>query len=252
MTIMKVREDDPLIKLSASSMKTVDQCPLKYYYQYIEKAPKREWSHLKLGNLVHKALEIFHKMILKGDNRPLGQIMKDAFAKARVEEKIDSSDILMEAKALLGDYLKSIKNKMPNVRGIEVPFKIKIAENVLVRGFIDRVDVLNDGMFHIVDYKTTKNEKYLDAFQLLVYGLWLKHKKPEVSKFKASYILLKHKSKYKSYMFNVNDIDNCKKKVLGFAEKINNNKAENKWVPVPTRLCNWCDFMPICKAHEDW
>jgi len=67
-----------ILKLSASSMNTYKQCPLKYYYNYIEKAPRKQWVHFQLGNLCHKALEIFHDIYMKkGTNgKSLDKLMK--------------------------------------------------------------------------------------------------------------------------------------------------------------------------------
>jgi DNA helicase-2/ATP-dependent DNA helicase PcrA len=199
------QEDKPsiqILKLSASSMKTFDQCPKKYYYNYIAKEPRKQWDHFDLGNLCHKALEIFHeKYKIEGTSkRTLAKLMSYSFTEARKEFPNISNTLLAEAKDLIKDYLKTISGgNMPLVKGVETSFNFNISDNVLVRGFLDRVDVLKDGKFHIVDYKTTKNAKYLDPFQLLIYGLWLKHEYPHIKDFKASYILLRHKSKLKSY-----------------------------------------------------
>ena len=111
------------------------------------------------------------------------------------------------------------------------------------------MDISKDGTFRIIDYKTTKNAKYLDSFQLLIYGLWLKHQYPDLEKFRAAYILLRHDSKTKDYEFNIEDLKKAEKDIISYAGKI---KTENQWVPIPTALCNWCDFKDICPAHSAW
>ena len=244
-----------ILKLSASSMKTFDQCGLKYYYNYIAKEERKQWDHFDLGNLCHRTLEIFHDIYMNDgtSKKTLSKLMGHSFAEARKEFEDTNNVIITEAKSLIENYLKVIStNGMPLVKGVETSFNFNLSEDVLVRGFLDRVDILKDGRFHIVDYKTTKNTKYLDPFQLLVYGLWLKEEYPSVDSFKASYILLRHKSKLKSYEFNANDVDKCKKKILDYASKINFSKKENHWTPVPGPLCNWCDFQKICPTQQSW
>jgi len=249
-----------ILKLSSSSMNTYKQCPLKYYYNYIEKAPRKQWVHFDLGNLCHKALEIFHDIYMrKGTNgRSLNKLMKYAFSEARKDYEQLADIILQEAKDLLNDYLKNInKIGMPVVKGVETSFKFNITDDIIIRGFLDRVDVMKDGRFHIVDYKTTKNAKYLKPFQLLIYGLWLKRTYPHIDSFKASYLLLRHDSKLKSYDFNLADIKKCENDILTFAEKINTSIKDDIWTPIPTILCNWCDFQDICPTqdnnlHEGW
>ena len=131
-----------------------------------------------MGNLCHKALEIFHqKYIYEGTAKgSLSKLMSHSFTEARRSFKKLNDKILSEAKKLLSDYLKIVSiSGMPLVRGVETSFKFHVNENILIRGYLDRVDVMKDGRFHIVDYKTTKNTKYLEPFQLLIYGVWLKH-----------------------------------------------------------------------------
>jgi len=246
----KDRNDKPLlIKLSASAVKTYKQCPRKYYFNYIEKAPKKHWAHFDLGNLCHETLELFHKTYIKEGtkNNTLTKIMEHSFMTARKKFPKMNDVSLEEAKGMLLEYLKMIKlSKMPDVKGVETKFSFNISDDVLIRGFLDRVDLMKDERFHIFDYKTTKNTQYLDQFQLLVYGLWLKRKYPKIKEFKGSYILLRHGSKFKSYDFNVDDVDKVRKKLISCADTIRN---ENTWAPVPHKLCDWCDFKAICPAQ---
>ena len=37
-----------LIKLSASAVKSYESCPRKYFFNYIQKAPKKQWDHFFL------------------------------------------------------------------------------------------------------------------------------------------------------------------------------------------------------------
>jgi len=241
-----------ILKLSASSMKTYEQCPKKYYYNYIEKLPKKDWSHLDLGNLCHKTLELFHKNYIQfgTKHKTLAKLMEMSFKEAIKEFQNTNKEILLDAKKMLDDYLKKVKKDgMPIVKGIEKGFEISLSEDVIIRGFIDRVDIIKDGSLQVVDYKTTKNEKYLDEFQLLVYGLWLQQEFGSLDYFSGSYVLLKHGSKTKDFEFNNKDLDRIKRKILDYANKI---KTEDTWTPIPTILCVWCDFKNICPAHKAW
>lgn len=244
-----------ILKLSASSMKTFEQCPKKYYYNYIAKEERKQWDHFDLGNLCHKALEIFHLIYMEEgtSKKSLSKLMSHSFAEARKDFEGVNNTIIAEAKDLIQDYLKKVSsNGMPMVKGVETEFKFNVDSDVLIRGFLDRIDILKDGRFHIVDYKTTKNARYLDPFQLLIYGMWLKQEYPSLEQFKASYILLRHGAKLKSYEFNSEDIEKCRKKVLAYAAKINASKKEDEWTPVPGPLCNWCDFKKICPTQQGW
>lgn len=241
-----------IIKLSASAVKSYDQCPRKYFYNYIERAPTKQWDHFDVGNLCHKTLEIFHYDYMKNGakGRSLKKMMSQAFEKAREEFKHMRASLIKESKELIQVYLDRIrKDGIPNVQGVETYFNINISENIIVRGYLDRLDILKDGRYEIIDYKTVKNPKYLDEFQLLVYGIWLNKDKPSISEFKGSYVLLRHDADKKSYDFNKDDVDKAKKKLIQYADTIRN---ENTWSPIPSILCNWCDFESLCPARQAW
>jgi RecB family exonuclease len=249
----EIEKTAQIIKLSASAIKTYEQCPKKYYFNYIEQVPKKQWDHFDLGNLCHKTLEIFHGIYMRDGltkKKTLSNLMSHSFSIARNDFKNMNDTLVSEAKDMLAEYLKVVqKQGMPLVKGVEQSFTFNLTETVLMRGFIDRIDVLKDGRFRIIDYKTTKNDKYLDDFQLLIYGLWLKKDHPDIKSFKGAYVLLRHGCKMKEYEFNIEDINKIEKKLISYSEKI---KTENQWTPIPTALCNWCDFKDICPAQSAW
>ena len=242
-----------LIKISASSVKTFDQCPKKYFYNYIQREPRLKWDHLDIGNLAHLTLEIFHGWIIEGKNksRSLARLMGEAFAKARESFPDMHDNFVAETKDMLIEYLATVSGPggLKATKSVEEPFVFNITDDIIIRGYIDRVDVLTDGRFHIVDYKTTKNKKYLDEFQLLVYGLLLHDKYPDIKEFKGSYLLLRHGSSYMSYDFTMKDVLKNRDRLIKYANDI---RSEEEWVPVPTGLCNYCDYKGICPSQTSW
>lgn len=243
---------DRLIKLSASSVKTYTQCPRKYRYTYIDRIQRKEWEHLDLGNFCHKTLEIFHREYKdnKDGVKSLNSLMTNSFNTARKDFEL-TEEVLRDAQSLLREYLAKVsKAKMPNVQGIEIPFEFELDKDLIIRGFIDRLDLVKD-RYKIVDYKTTKNTKYLEPFQLNIYGLWLIKEHPEVKTFDGSYILLRHKSTTKDYTINMADLNKTKRDLIGYADRIN---QEQDWKTAPSILCRWCDFNDICdfRKQKDW
>ena len=56
------QESDSNPNLSATSIQTYNQCPLKYKYRYIDGIPGApEKPYFQLGKVIHKVLEIFHE-----------------------------------------------------------------------------------------------------------------------------------------------------------------------------------------------
>ncbi len=238
-----------IIKLSASSIGTFEKCPKQYHYRYIEKPKVKEtdWSFLEFGKCAHSALEYFHLHLMENIEEPesYGDIMKTSFKKALKEYDIDIlRDELPLLKEVLQNYLDVILEEgLPHVISAEMDFNFKIGEYT-VRGFIDRIDKVGPEEYHVVDYKTNKNPKYLTNFQLLLYALALKERFPDAKIIHGSYVLLKHKSKLKSWTFTEKDYQDTIDKITSTGLSIDTNTF---WEKKPTVLCNWCNYKSICQ-----
>jgi len=243
------------LKLSASAIKTYEQCNRKYFYNYIErpKIEKKDWSHLKIGLFAHEVLDQFHKTLLKNSSASWPESMSAICKKEVSNFNLDKVQRGL-ASEMLKDYLdKLARDGLPNVVASEQSFAITIEDNILLKGFIDRIDDDQefDGdknyKYHIVDYKSGKS-KYLDEFQLLIYGLYLLDKFPDLERFKGSYIMLAEGSKhYMPSIFTRTDLDNVKEKIRKVANDIRTDKT---WEPKPQFLCKYCDYNKLCPASS--
>lgn len=240
------------LKLSASAIKTYEQCPRKYFYTYIEKPDviKKDWAHLRIGNFVHNVLDDFHTILQKEPSHVWSELMTSCCKNLVVKYKLTKEDRKV-AKDMLAGYLEKLNSDgLPNVVASEQSFLIKISDEVMIRGFIDRIDNEDDESqknykYHIVDYKSGKSQ-YLDEFQLLIYGLYLLDQDPTLERFKGSYIMLSEGSKhYMPSIFTRTDLERVKQKIIKVAQEI---KADQTWEPKSQFLCKYCDFNEICPA----
>lgn len=247
----------PILKLSTSSIKTYEQCPRQYYFRYIEKPeiPDVVWDHLILGNFVHAVLEFFHNCLKKDPNKKWKQLM--SFCARKISQEKDKKgepkypmtpDVKAEATDLLKDYLSLLERTgLPNVQANEKRFNVNLSDDVIIRGVIDRVDLGakdNTEIYHIVDYKTGKS-RYLDEFQLLVYGIDLLERNPDIESYEASYLVLKENMKWITFTFSRTDVEKVKRKILEVAKQIREDKT---WEPRPQFLCKYCDYNELCDA----
>lgn len=246
---MTVKKKEAALTLSASRKKTYDQCPRRYYYEYLQKLPRQEWEHFDLGTMVHGVLERFHSVYRGGKIEVnLKKLMKESFQSQRVEMDKDhslSQQVLLDARDMLQSYLDSIgENGLDStVIALEQGFEIFLDDKYALRGVVDRLDVDSDGIFHIRDYKTNKSHKYMEPFQLRAYGLYLLDQHPEVDKFRGSYIMLRFGGMPISYDFNAADVDKERKSLIACADRI---MEEERWIAKPGILCDWCDFKGVC------
>ena len=247
-----------MIKLSVSSIDTFKKCAKKYHYRYIEKVAvdKTKWNFTEFGSCAHRILELFHERAdLNTKQSDYSSIMKKCFVDAVKEfdysvlnEKVWSpnGDIkgILYLKDLMQEYLDILKRDgMPNVIKNELAYSLDLGDGAIIRGYIDRIDLIGDGVYKVIDYKTSKSPKYLNDFQLLVYSNAVKQLYPDAKKIVGSYMLLKHGFKEKEYDFSESDLTLCMDDVM---KNLDNIRIEKNWAKNPTRLCDWCDYKDLC------
>jgi len=249
---------EDIFKISVSKAKTFDSCKAKYKFNYIDKLPKKTWAHHILGNLVHVTLENFHKyyIYIKANDiknyEPFNKVMTNAFKDACIKyEGNITPETYSQAREMLLKYLDKINidtkssNGLPNVIAVEQDFAINIQNKVLLNGAIDRIELEPNDVYHVCDYKTTKDKKYLknDFFQLLVYAYVIKKIYPQAKKVKGSYIMLRHDFERFTQEFTDAQILSVEKKITDLYSDI---LEEKLWRAQPTMLCSYCDFMENC------
>jgi putative RecB family exonuclease len=247
----KKPDNKEMLSLSVSRVKCFDTCKKQYYFQYIEKLPSKDWQHLTLGKMVHEALEKFHRVLIADQSLPYNKVMTESFNSAlktfasslSEESKTESIEILSKYIKVLSEQKK--KDSLPKFLSVEKNFYIGVDDTLLINGFIDRVDMCQDGMIKVADYKTTKDKKYLqDPFQLMTYAYTLFLADPSLKKMRGSYILLRHNFQEITTEFDRDTvIETVEKKFIDYAAKI---RSEKLWRPNPQFLCKFCSFLDHC------
>jgi putative RecB family exonuclease len=240
------------LRLSVSKTKTFLDCKAKFKFSYIDKLPRKDWEFHTFGKFCHMVLEEFHNAYLEHNSQePYNIEMGKAFKKALAEYKDKMTpEMKKECWTLIDKYLRIVttdkkNNLTANVIAVEKKFDFEVADNLVLNGMIDRIQIDDDGVIHVADYKTTKNKKYLknDWFQLLTYAYVIVTEDPSIKKVRASYILLRHDFEYITTEFSRKDILKVKDKYLEYAHQMN---TEKEFKPNPTGLCNYCDYLNLC------
>jgi len=244
------------IRLSVSKVKTFDACKKQFEFSYIFKLPKKDHEYHTYGKLCHAVLEYYYNEYINGSRLPNNVVMAKSFNQAIKEykEKL-TPELKQECWNLCNDFLKNLsedkKNKIsaPTPLACEKKFEILLAPNLILLGCIDRIEIDCYNTLHVIDYKTTKNKKYLkeDWFQLLTYCWVMIQEHPELEKIKASYMLLRHDFEMITKEFSKKEIMEVRNKYIDYANKIQNEKI---YEPNPNILCNYCDFLNLCEAGK--
>ena len=115
-----------------------------------------------------------------------------------------------------------------------------VADDLILNGRIDRIDRLEDGSLHIIDYKTGKVPGQVDDFQLFLYALILsKTVTYQVSK--VSYLYLED-GVWQSFPISGDDTEEALSRLLEVAGQIEN---EEEYPESVGSLCRFCDFVEL-------
>ncbi len=171
------------LALSPSRAADFKQCPLLYRYRAIDRFPETPSVAQTRGTVVHAALENLFDIPAELRTRESAELLVEGAWAAMCEadpslrEVVDAEatgKFLADAHRLIATYYT-----MENPTAFEAQAceeHIEIADDdVLLRGFIDRVDVAPTGEMRLVDYKTGRSpgEAYeaKALFQMKFYAL---------------------------------------------------------------------------------
>lgn len=259
--------------LSFSAIETFNTCQRKYYYNYLLKLPKKFWPWLTFGNFNHLVLEKFHNYIMffKKKNRSYDKkaLMKRAFyssirKSSRLANSGKAASMTREqfeaSKLLLQKYYRRIEANEPNVLFTEKYFELDLGDDIILRGFIDRIDQVTEKQFKIVDYKTSKEAYAIDKNdQLAIYAIGLRQSldAEDIEIYKQLDFLKVGKIMPKAEEGQLHDqstdralLDKLLKIGQTMRDKVSTDKNENEWQWKENSFCFCCDFKQQCFASR--
>ena len=153
---------------SISSFEQYNNCPYAYYLQrglklYPESLP--DLSYAYLGSVTHAIIEAIIQKRIDFDQTVTHSDVEDI-----INENFKSLELLNDSKVdvvkiTLVKHFKKVLNHMNEIDDdtlfkpilLEKSFKYNVNENILVSGFIDRVDKYNDYV-RVIDYKSSSHK----------------------------------------------------------------------------------------------
>lgn len=261
------------MRTSYSSIQTYIQCPQKYKFQEIEKIRAPKSKEAIFGTAVHNTL----KFMFQSD--PLFPTLDEVIAHFRkhwparetwnLESKNDplkrswaEEDERIWKEEGIRMLKKFYERNAPwnyTIVDLETRFEImfadeKTGETHVIAGIIDRIDKLSDGTYEIVDYKTGRKmppQATLNHdLQLSLYGLALQTRWPRLTAddIKLSLYFLKHGEKLSAAPTQESQ-EKTKKHITATIRDIQERiRAKKPFEPMPSALCNWCGYRPMCPA----
>ncbi len=170
---------DKIIKdgISATKLNTYLNCPKKFYYSAVLDLSEREEiddtaEGSIFGEILHETFEEYFKK-LKGnkcktiDKNKIFEILKEKFKnKVKFKSKKYLFDYAM-LEVILENFIKKCEeNELLNNGKIDctesdLEFYFSIGnQKIKLKGRVDRIDILEDGTMHIIDYKFADGKYY--------------------------------------------------------------------------------------------
>ena len=123
-----------------------------------------------------------------------------------------------------------------------------IADELLLRGYIDRLDVSPAGDMRVVDYKTggAPREAFEGRalFQLKFYALVLWRTRGVVPR--VLRLLYLKDSEVCDYSPEAGELERFERTLIALSQAIEKAKRDRDFRPKPSRLCGWCRHQALC------
>jgi len=252
---------DVLGALSPSRAGDFMSCPLLYRFRTIDKLPEPFSPVAVRGTVVHKVLEDLFDL-------PAAERTPERAA----DLLVPAWDALLAAEPLLAEmfggegpdvaeWLASAREVLDRYFTLEDPRRLEPAERelyvealldskLLLRGFIDRVDIAPDGAIRIVDYKTGRSvSEMFEAkalFQMKFYALVIWRTRGVVPAMLQLVYL--GNGELLRYTPDERDLIATQRKVEAIWRAIRKAEETGDWRPNPSRLCEWCAHQALCPA----
>ncbi len=257
---------------SFSQLAAFKKCPLQYKFAYIIGVPVKGKAVFTFGKTIHKVLYEFVKMFVENNNIKQASLFgrKKSGEKnkaARLEDLFEIYDQVwldewyenrtqkekyykLGKKALKNFYNQFLENppkilKINNELALEMPFKLKIGNDLLI-GRIDRIDDLGNGV-RIIDYKTGSSKEKLsleDKEQLLIYQI-AAEKALGLKPLELKYYYLEE-GKEVSFLGSEKEKERVMSSIISEIENI----KKSDFLPTPGWHCKFCDFRDICEHRS--
>lgn len=215
--------------LSVTALNNYLKCPWEYFFVNLIRLPKAQSKHQMYGTAVHETLRTFFNKYREDENmdkKTLLELFEHNLSKTLLSPT-DLKDTLKKGKAALEGYFEAYKGTWNrnllteySIRGVHLKVTGKgekasdSAEfDLLLKGNLDKVELLNDRDVNVVDYKTGKRKsdnkenyhRQLTFYKLL---LDLDEKKKYVMKSgELDFIEPDDKGKYKKDVFEIGELE---------------------------------------------
>jgi putative RecB family exonuclease len=250
---------DVLGALSPSRASDFMSCPLLYRYRTIDRLPEEPSADALRGTLVHKVLEDLFDLPSPTRTPERARDLLAPTWDALLESEPELAELFTDEGPDVAEWLTSCRSVLDRYFTLEDPRRLEPAERelyvetlldsrLLLRGFVDRLDVAPDGAIRVVDYKTGRSPgEMFEAkalFQMKFYALVIWRTRGVIPAMLQLVYL--GNGEMLRYVPDEADLLATERKVEAIWRAIVRAQEAGDWRPNRSRLCDWCSFQSIC------
>jgi putative RecB family exonuclease len=253
--------------LSPSRAADFKTCPLLYRFRTIDRLPERKTKAAVRGTLVHAVLEKLYDLPpaertvdtartlvepawaqLSGEPGVAELFSTDGDEPATGPEGLDAW--LASAGELVETYFRLEDPTRIQPHGREELVEVTLPDGLLLRGYVDRLDVAPTGALRVVDYKTggVPREAFeaKALFQMKFYALVLWRTRGVVAA-QLKLLYLKDGDAL-TYAPDEAELLRFERTLQAIWAAIERAVATGDFRASKSRLCSWCDHQALCPA----
>jgi putative RecB family exonuclease len=248
--------------LSPSRAGDFKQCPLLYRYRAIDRLPETPTQAQVRGTVVHAALENLFDMPAGLRTPEPEELPVEGTWGALCEQTPELHDLvpddqvekfLSDAHKLITTYYTLENPTAFTPESCELRVEVDLAgegddDGVLLRGFVDRIDVAPDGRVRVVDYKTGRSpgESFESRalFQMKFYALAILRLRGIV----PARLQLLYLADGQSLVYTPDEaeLERFAKTLKAIWKAILKAGETGDFQPKKSRMCQWCDHKVHC------
>lgn len=239
------------LTLSPSAVSGYRTCPQQYLFSRSWRLREGPKAVLSFGSVMHTTIKRFVDQLRRGVKLPfedVARVFDTEWTSAGFEDDYQEQGYKQEGLEQLRVFYTSILTTPWQVLELEKSFELPLANNVTIIGRMDQVNSLGGKDVEIIDYKTGKPKKEVDAkkdLQLSLYALAAK----EIFEWNPVRLVFHYlqNNQIQATTRDAKQLDEAQKIVLEAASDI----RAGQFPPNPGFICRSCAYKPICPAHEE-
>ena len=246
--------------LSPSRAGDFKQCPLLYRFRAVDRLPETPSPAQVRGIVVHAVLEeLFGLPAAERTPDRAHELLSPVWQRLR-EERAELAELFTDDETHAG-WLESASRLIDGYFTLEDPRRLdpearellvetELSSGVLLRGYIDRLDVAPTGEIRVVDYKTGTAPREIGEakalFQMKFYALVLWRLRGEVPRQLRLMYLADRQSL--TYTPDEAELTRFERTLDAVWQAILRAGKTGDFRPNKSRLCDWCAHQSRCPA----